>query len=62
MARLFSSIFADIVKDFSQADFVGTVYSKSCGGVLVGRRSEDGIGIYFKRAERYDGCCLVRTE
>ena len=62
VARLFSSLFADIVKDFSQADFLGTAHSNYCGSVLVGRRSEGGIGIYFKRAERYGKCFLVRTE
>ena len=51
VARLFSSLFADIVKEFSQADFLGSVYLKSCGCVLVGRRSKGGIGVYFKRAE-----------
>ena len=58
VARLFSSLFADIVKDFSQMDFQGTAYLYSCGGVLVRRRSEGGIGVYFNRVERYGGCCL----
>ena len=38
------------MKDFSQDDFLGTAYSNSCGGVLVGRRLDGSIEVYFKRA------------